>query len=105
LPFKKARWLGGTFREGKKLSLKLSLRSRRIPLRLTLTFSLLEGTMCAWVPPPPGNRLFYAFVAPPHLELSAKPEVRTASSLRSPRLWCRPRMSFDGRGHRMHSLH
>ena len=32
--------------------------------------------MVAWVPPPPGNRLFYSFVAPPKLELSAKPEVR-----------------------------
>jgi hypothetical protein len=47
----------------------------RMPLRLSLTFSLLEGTMCAWVPPPPGNRLFYAFVTPPHLELTARPEV------------------------------
>jgi hypothetical protein len=46
-----------------------------MPLRLSLTFSLLEGTMCAWVPPPPGNRLFYAFVTPPHLELTARPEV------------------------------
>lgn len=48
----------------------------RIPLRLSVTASLLEGTMVAWVPPPPGNRLFYSFVAPPKLELSAKPEVR-----------------------------
>lgn len=46
-----------------------------IPLRLSVTVSLLEGTMVAWVPPPPGNRLFYSFVAPPRLELSAKPEV------------------------------
>ena len=41
-----------------------------------MTVSTLEGTMVAWVPPPPGNRLFYSFVAPPRLELSAKPEVR-----------------------------
>lgn len=47
-----------------------------IPLRLSVTVSTLEGTMVAWVPPPPGNRLFYSFVAPPRLELSAKPEVR-----------------------------
>ncbi|KAL4449510.1 hypothetical protein ABPG77_007154 [Micractinium sp. CCAP 211/92] len=47
----------------------------RIPLRLSLTFSLLEGTMCAWVPPPPGNRAFYSFVAPPRLELTARPEL------------------------------
>jgi len=47
----------------------------RIPLRISLTFSLLEGTMCAWLPPPPGNRLFYSFVTPPNLELTARPEV------------------------------
>lgn len=32
--------------------------------------------MCAWLPPPPGNRLFYSFIAPPLLELTARPEVR-----------------------------
>ena len=48
---------------------------RRIPLRLSLTFSLLEGPMCAWLPPPPGNRLFFSFVSPPTLEVTARPEV------------------------------
>ena len=51
-------------------------RHRSIPLRLSVTFSRLEGPMCAWLPPPPGNRLFYSFVAPPLLELTARPEVR-----------------------------
>lgn len=57
---------------------------RRIPLRLSLTFSLLEGTMCAWLPPPPGNRLFYSFVSPPTLELTARPEVGSLSPGRIP---------------------
>lgn len=29
-----------------------------------------------FLPPPPGNRLFWSFVMPPRLEIVAKPEVR-----------------------------
>ncbi len=42
---------------------------------MSLTFSVLEGTMLAWVPPPPGNRIFVSFLRPPHLVVAAKPEV------------------------------
>ena len=42
---------------------------------MSLTFSVLEGRMCAWLPPPPGDRLFFSFLTPPHLELTARPEV------------------------------
>lgn len=45
-----------------------------IPLRVTLTFTSLEGPMCAWVLPPPGDRLFWSFLTPPKLSISAKPE-------------------------------
>eukprot|EP00887_Chlorella_sp_A99_P003929 scaffold11.g3929.t1 len=48
---------------------------KRTPLRLRLTFSLLEGTMAVFVPPPPGNRLFYSFVLPPSVSVVARPEV------------------------------
>ena len=48
---------------------------KRTPLRLRLTFSLLEGTMAVFVPPPPGNRMFYTFVLPPRVSVVAKPEV------------------------------
>lgn len=53
-----------------------------MPLRLSLTFSVLEGTMVAWVPPPPGNRLFISFLRPPRLVVTAKPEVSTQWRLR-----------------------
>lgn len=36
--------------------------------------------MCAWVPPPPGNRAFYSFVSPPRLELTARPEVSSPAA-------------------------
>ena len=47
-----------------------------MPLRVSLTFSVLEATVLAWVPPPPGDRLFVSFLRPPHLVVQAKPEVR-----------------------------
>jgi hypothetical protein len=47
----------------------------RAPLRVALTFSELEGTMCVWVPPPPGDRLFWSFLAPPRLSLKARPQL------------------------------
>lgn len=31
--------------------------------------------MLAWVPPPPGNHLFLSFLRPPHLVVTAHPEV------------------------------
>jgi hypothetical protein len=66
----------GLAKRVRQLAETTAVHIARIPLRLSVTVSLLEGTMVAWVPPPPGNRLFYSFVAPPRLELSAKPEVR-----------------------------
>ncbi|KAL6768666.1 hypothetical protein ACKKBF_B15705 [Auxenochlorella protothecoides x Auxenochlorella symbiontica] len=47
----------------------------RVPLRLRLTFSELEGRMVAWIPPAPGNRLFYSFLAPPRLVVTAAPQL------------------------------
>jgi chemotaxis protein histidine kinase CheA len=65
----------GLAKRVRQLAETTAVHIARIPLRLSVTVSLLEGTMVAWVPPPPGNRLFYSFVAPPRLELSAKPEL------------------------------
>lgn len=31
--------------------------------------------MCAWVPPPPGNRVFWSFLTPPKLKIDAKPRI------------------------------
>ena len=51
-------------------------RACRIPLRLKVRASRLEGTLLAWVPPPPGDRLWSAFVKLPHLDLNVNPVVR-----------------------------
>lgn len=52
-----------------------ALHISKIPLRVSLTFSLIEGQMCAWIPPPPGDRLFWAFLTPPNLKIKARPQV------------------------------
>ena len=31
--------------------------------------------MCAWVPPPPGNRIFWSFLTAPKLKIEAKPRI------------------------------
>jgi len=49
-------------------------RLASIPLRVKLTFSALEGPMCAWVMPPPSDRLFWSFLKPPKISISAKPQ-------------------------------
>ena len=48
---------------------------KQTPLRISLSFEKLEGTMCAWIPPPPGNRIFWSFLQPPILIMKAKPEI------------------------------
>jgi hypothetical protein len=45
-------------------------------LRLKVRATRVEGTLLAWVPPPPGDRLWSAFVKLPHLDLSVNPVVR-----------------------------
>lgn len=49
----------------------------RIPLRLKVSISGVEGTMLAWMPPPPGDRLWTAFTQLRHLDLTAKPVVHS----------------------------
>jgi len=59
----------------RKFANSTATRISNLPLRVSLTFSVLEGTMCVWIPPPPGNRLFWSFLTPPKLCLNAKPEI------------------------------
>lgn len=44
-------------------------------LRLQLDIKALKGPMCVWMPPPPGDRLWFSFVKPPQLETTATPLV------------------------------
>jgi hypothetical protein len=59
----------------RKLADSTAMRISNLPLRVSLTFSVLEGTMCVWIPPPPGDRLFWSFLSPPKLELKATPQI------------------------------
>lgn len=47
----------------------------QIPLRLKVRISSIDGTMLAWLPPPPGDRLWTAFTSLRELNLTAKPVV------------------------------
>ncbi len=51
-------------------------------LRLHLHIKSLRGHVYAWVPPPPGDRLWFSFVEPPELQAVATPMVphRTQAS-------------------------
>lgn len=42
---------------------------------MSLTFENIEGKICAWIPPPPGDRLFWSFLAAPKLTLHATPQI------------------------------
>ena len=47
----------------------------RIPIKLMVRLTRVEGTLLAWIPPPPGDRLWSAFVELPHLHIEVKPVV------------------------------
>lgn len=61
----------------RKLAETTATHISNLPLRVSLTFSEIEGTMCVWIPPPPGNRLFWSFLSPPKLTLKATPQLGT----------------------------
>lgn len=58
----------------RKLADSTASRLASLPLRIKLTFSNLQGPMCAWVLPPPSDRLFWSFLIPPKLSITATPE-------------------------------
>jgi hypothetical protein len=44
-----------------------------VPIFMTLKVKRLSGTMRVWVPPPPGDRLWWGFVDQPQIEMEAIP--------------------------------
>lgn len=46
---------------------------RRMHLRVRVDIHSLQGTVCAWVPPPPNDRLWFGFVSAPELRAEAAP--------------------------------
>lgn len=44
-----------------------------VPFKLTVTVTRFEGSIMLWVPPPPSDRLWLSLLAPPVVELSARP--------------------------------
>ena len=50
-----------------------NLAARRMHLRVRVDIHSLQGTVCAWVPPPPNDRLWFGFVSAPELRAEATP--------------------------------
>ena len=46
-----------------------------VPVTLRVKLSHLSGTMRFWIPPPPGDRLWFAFVGEPKVEMQAIPTL------------------------------
>ena len=53
--------------------LTVSVWLRRMHLRIEVDIHSLQGTVCAWIPPPPNDRLWFGFVTPPTLKADATP--------------------------------
>lgn len=44
-------------------------------MRLSMDIKALRGPLVVWVPPPPGDRLWFSFLEPPQLQVTASPLV------------------------------
>ncbi|WIA35266.1 hypothetical protein OEZ86_003725 [Tetradesmus obliquus] len=55
--------------------LYLPASMRRIPVQPVVEVTQLEGSMLMWLPPPPSDRLWISFMAPPKVALSVRPLV------------------------------
>lgn len=47
-------------------------------LKLSMDIKALRGPLCVWLPPPPGDRMWFSFLEPPQLQVTASPLVNTA---------------------------
>ena len=47
----------------------------RMHLRIQVDIHSLQGTVCAWVPPPPNDRLWFGFITAPELKAEVTPIV------------------------------
>ena len=45
----------------------------RMHLRIQVDINSLQGTVCAWVPPPPNDRLWFGFITAPELKAEVTP--------------------------------
>ena len=45
-------------------------------LKMSMDIKTLRGPLCVWLPPPPGDRMWFSFMEPPQLQVTASPLVR-----------------------------
>lgn len=65
-------------REAAKVVASLSDTLSATPLRFKLTLKKCQGVMRIWIPPPPGDRLWWGLIKEPDIELDIIPELGEA---------------------------
>ncbi len=48
----------------------------RMELKLSMDIKALRGPLYVWLPPPPGDRMWFSFLEAPQLQVTASPLVR-----------------------------
>ena len=66
-------------REAAKVVASLSDTLSATPLRFTLTLKKCQGVMRLWIPPPPGDRLWWGLIKEPDIDLEIIPELGAAA--------------------------
>ena len=66
-------------REAAKVVASLSDVVSATPLRFTLTLHKCQGVLRLWIPPPPGDRLWWGLIGKPDVELEIIPELGDAA--------------------------
>lgn len=66
-------------REAAKVVASLSDVVSATPLRFTLTLHKCQGVLRLWIPPPPGDRLWWGLISKPDVELEIIPELGDAA--------------------------
>eukprot|EP00884_Botryococcus_braunii_P009237 jgi/Botrbrau1/18314/Bobra.0179s0042.2 len=59
----------------RKLADNAAERLSQVQLRLLIHIEALRGPVCVWIPPPPGDRLWFSFTSTPQLVAHAHPVV------------------------------
>jgi hypothetical protein len=66
-------------REAARVVTSLSDTLSATPLRFTLTLKKCQGVMRLWIPPPPGDRLWWGLIKEPDIDLEIIPELGAAA--------------------------
>ena len=58
-----------------KLANAVARTIAKVPLSMTIRVKRLAGTVRVWIPPPPGDRLWFGFIGEPEMAMEASPSL------------------------------